>query len=160
MKNVLKLLCAIALLFSCATATAQKDLFPDAKITKADDTIVVSAKDLAQLKNRISTYWGYRIQDNYTKAFEYEDPKTKETYHINLEDYLSNKARIKYHTIKIKEINFVRNDYAKVTLLIKYTFSFFEPITDEKDAIDKWVKREDGKWYRIFTTGTQPPLEN
>ena len=161
MKNVVKILCSIALLFSCATATAQKDLFPDAKITKADDNIVVSEKDIATLKNRVNEYWGYKIKDNYTKAFDLEDPKTKEKYNINLEDYLSNKARIKYHTIKVTDINFIRKDYAKITLLIKYTFNFYEPVTDEKDVIDKWVKRDDGNWYRIFTINPmQPPLEN
>jgi len=150
MKNVLKILCLVALLFSCATA--QKDLFPDAKITK---------KDMAQLKERINEYWGWRVQDNYTKAFDYEDPKTKEKYNIDLEEYLSNKARLKYHGIRVTEINFVRNDYAKVVIMVKYTFDLFEPITDEKDVIDKWVKREDGDWYRIFITrGGQAPLEN
>jgi hypothetical protein len=44
--------------------------------------------------------------------------------------------------------------------MVNYTFDFFEPITDEKDITDKWVKREDGDWYRIFTTNIgQAPLE-
>jgi hypothetical protein len=89
MKNVLKILCLMVLLVSCATA--QKNLFPDAKITKANDSIVVNEGDLAQLKERVNEYWGYRIQNNYTKAFDYEDPKTKEKYKIDLEEYLSSK---------------------------------------------------------------------
>lgn len=145
-------------LFSCATAP--KDLFPEAQILKADESIVVDQKDLARLKERVDQYWGYRIQNNYTKAFDYEDPKTKEKYNIDLEEYLVSKSSLTYHSIRIVEINFVRNDYAQIKIMIKYTFDFFEPITDEKDVTDKWVKREDGKWYRIFTTNIgQSPLE-
>jgi hypothetical protein len=159
MKNVLIILCLMVLLVSCATA--QKDLFRDAKIIKADDSIIVSEKDLAQLKERVNEYWGYRIQNNYTKAFDYEDPKTKQTYKIDLEEYLVSKSSLKYHSIRIEEVNFIRNEYAKVKIMVKYTFDFFEPVTDEKDITDKWVKREDGEWYRIFTTNIgQAPLEN
>jgi len=160
MKNVLKMLALMVFLFSCATVH-NKDLFPEAKIIKADEKMVVSQKDLARLKERVNEYWGYRIQNNYTKAFEYEDPNTKEKYKIDLEEYLASKSRVRYHNIRIAEINFIRNDYAKLTIMVKYTFDFFEPVTDEKDIIDKWVKREDGKWYRIFTTDIgQAPLEN
>jgi len=147
--------------FLVSCATAHKDLFPDAKITKANDSIVVSEKDLAQLKERVNEYWGYKIQNNYTKAFDYEDPKTKEKYKINLEEYLSSKTHIKYHSIRIVEVTFVRDDYAKIKIMVKYTFNFLEPVTDEKDVVDRWVKREDGDWYRIFTTNIdQAPLEN
>jgi hypothetical protein len=158
MKNVLMILCVMVLLVSCATT--QTNLFSDAKITKANDSIVVSEKDLAQLKERVNEYWGYRIANNYTKAFDYEDPKTKEKYKINLEEYLTSKSSLKYHSIRIVDIDFIRNDYAKMKVMVKYTFDFFEPITDEKDITEKWVKREDGNWYRIFTTNIdQTPLE-
>ena len=159
MKNMLMMLCLFVLVFSCATA--QKDPFPEAKITTADDSFSVHEKNVIQLKNRINEYWGWRVKDNYTKAFDYEDPKTKETYNVDLEKYLSNKARLDYHGIRITNIDFIREDYAKVVIWVDYTFNFFEPIRDEKDIIDRWVKRNDGKWYRLFTTGPgQPLLEN
>lgn len=159
MKIVLLISMLVGLLLSCATV--QQDFFPEAKIIKADENIVVSERDPARLKERIVEYWKCRIDNNYMKAFEYEDPKTKEKYKIDIEAYLSNKPGIKYNAIRITEINFVRPDYAKATIMVKYTFDFFEPITDEKDVLDKWVKREDGKWYRIFSLSPlNPPLEN
>lgn len=159
MKNVLMISVLMAFLFSCATVQ-NKELFPEAKIIKADENMVVSEKDPARLKERINEYWKCRIDNNYIKAFEYEDPNTKEKNKIGIQEYLSKKPHLKYHNIRITEINFIRPDYAKVTIMVKYTFDFFEPMTDEKDILDKWVKREDGEWYRIFATNIgQPPLE-
>jgi len=159
MKNVLKISMLMVFLFSCVTVQ-NNDLFPEAKIIKADESMVVSEKDPARLKERIDEYWKCRIDNNYIKAFEYEDPNTKEKYKIDIQEYLSHKSNLKYHNIRITEINFIRPDYAKATIMVKYTFDLFGPITDEKDILDKWVKREDGKWYRIFTTNIgQTPLE-
>jgi len=159
MRNAVMLSILMVFLFSCATVP-DKELFPEAKIIKADESMVVSEKDLNRLKERIDGYWKCRIDNNYTKAFEYEDPMTKEKYKINLEDYLTKKPGIRYHAIRITEVNFVRPDYAKVLIMVKYTFEFFEPITSENNILDKWVKREDGKWYRIFPFGINPPLED
>jgi hypothetical protein len=129
-------------------------------VEKASSDIKINPKDLDSLKKRINDYWNLRIKNKYTEAFKFEDPMTKEKYNIDLEEYLSSKARIKYEGIKIKEIKFIRQDYAKVTLMVKYTFDWLEKINDEKETIDKWVKRKDGKWYRIFTTNMgQAPLE-
>jgi len=158
MKRILILL--IVLFLFVPSAGARKDPFPDAKVTTANEDIKVNPKDVYSLKKRINDYWNLRIKNNYTKAFGFEDPMTKEKYKIDLEEYLSSKAKVKYHSIRIDEINFVRPDYAKVKIYLKYTFDWLEKITDEKDAIDKWVKRRDGKWYRIFATDlNQEPLE-
>jgi len=139
---------------------ARNEPFTGAKVTTADSSIKVNPEDVRALKERVKEYWDWRIKNKYIKAFDYEDPLTKEKYNIDLEEYLSSKAKVKYHSIRIDEIKFIRPDYAKVKFYVKYTFDWLEKITDEKDVVDKWVKRKDGKWYRIFTTNlNQTPLE-
>lgn len=152
------LLAVFLILTSCATVP--EDLFPDSKITLPAEGPEVGNDDIARLKDRVNRYWGFRIKNDYIGAFDYEDPLTKETYEIDLQDYLSSKSSITYNGIRITEVDFLRPDYAKVRVLVKYTFEYLEKMVDEKDVIDKWVKRPDGKWYRIFTTNIgQAPLE-
>ena len=145
---------ALALLAagSQAQPAAGKTPSADIKITKADEKIVIKQADVNALKQSMEAYWQFRIKNNYTKAFDFEDPDTKTKYKIDLEEYLSSKSRVEYHSTKLQQINFMRPDYVQVTMLVKYTFEWTEKMTDEKDLLEKWVKRKDGKWYRLFTT--------
>lgn len=159
MKKIVAVVFIVGLLFYVSSGMTAEPNSSKTRIV-ADQNLKIRPKEVEALKKRVGDYWNLRIKNNYTKAFDYEDPETKKKYNITLEEYLSSKANVKYEGIKISEIRFERPDYAKVTLIVKYTFEWLEKINDEKDIIDKWVKRKDGKWYRIFTTNIgQTPLE-
>jgi len=101
------------------------------------------------LRDRIVTYWGYKVKEEFDKSYAFEDPLFRKK--ITMVNYIRsfNTARAKWVGAEVEDIK-IAGDIAEVAMKIKLsiTVSSARDLIQEAPINEKWVK-VDGLWYHI-----------
>jgi len=117
-----------------------------------DTTKNVSDEEI--LRDRIMTYWGYRIEERFDKAYEFEYPLLRKT--VSVVDYIrSFHPTMKWTNAEIQTIT-KQDDAAEVTVKVdtKVKMSVSKvpkPVEFENKGLvlnERWIKIDD-VWYHV-----------
>lgn len=168
MKRMIVIMIVAVFMSSCAArqtvSMPAERVFKDAEI-KSDSGVNLPLEDIISLEKRVKAYWDARLEDDWVKAYEYEDPEIKKQAKLTVSKYIGGKASwIDIKNYDVKRIELLEPD--KVRFYIVLDASIDLPIgkrekKDEKVPIkDLWLKRG-GEWYRFLALNPfqQVPIE-
>ncbi len=95
-------------------------------------------------------YWNFRIEGEYDKSYEYENPFFRKT--VNLVDYIQHSGKaVKTKSVKIEGMK-IEGDNAGVELMTTIQVSVPDPAISRavfpQKFTDRWVKADD-VWYHV-----------
>ncbi|MDA8239751.1 MAG: hypothetical protein M0Z67_05170 [Nitrospiraceae bacterium] len=110
-----------------------------------------NASDEEELKARVMSYWNLKINGEFDKSYEYEDPFYRKT--VSVVKYVKgvNTSAVKWRHAEIRDIKRVAGDMADVDLSLRVEIMLPEGeqarrIERNFPVSDKWIK-VDGVWY-------------
>jgi len=111
---------------------------------------IKNVSDEEVLRERVMTYWNYKVNEEFDKSYEFEDPFFRKTHTmVNYIRGYSGSGRAKWAGVRIQGIS-IQDDAAKVSLMIKLgiIIGSSPKVSPESMVEDKWIKL-DGIWYHI-----------
>ena len=154
MKRRLLLFIALFLVVTgCAQQSAVKPqqterIFKDAAI-RTEAGITLPIEDIIALESSIKAYWDARRENDWFKAFDYEDPDVIKKEKMTRGGYAASKlGGIEEKEYDVKWIQILAEDKVR-TFSMHKVFISLPPVVkeDEIPMKDIWMKK-DGKWYR------------
>jgi hypothetical protein len=114
---------------------------------------VKKGSDEKVLRDRIMAFWNHKINKEFDKSYEYEDPLFRKK--ISMMNYISSfhaeSAKAKWLEASIESIK-LEDDIAKVDMKLKLrlfaTASQAKAVEHEVPIREKWV-RVDGNWFHV-----------
>jgi hypothetical protein len=110
-----------------------------------------NASDEEELRTRVVSYWNLKIDGEFNKSYEYEDPFYRKT--VSVVNYIKgiNAASVKWKHAEIRGIKREAADVAEVDLSLRMEIMLPEReqarrIEQSFPVSDTWV-RLDGVWY-------------
>ena len=104
--------------------------------------------DEAELRERVTMYWDYKVKEEFDKMYEYEYSLYRKQ--VSLTKYIKsfNTTRAKWMDASVKEIK-IEDSNADVAMKVRVLI-YNSPRNIEQDVVvnEKWSKVE-GKWYHI-----------
>jgi hypothetical protein len=110
---------------------------------------IKNVSDEEVLRERVMEYWNHKVNEEFDKSYEYEDPLFRKTY--TMVNYIRSfgAGRAKWVGARIQGIT-MEGDTAKVSLMIKLKLvvSSSGSVSPESMFEEKWTK-VDGIWYHV-----------
>ncbi len=112
-----------------------------------------NAPDEGDLRERVMTYWDYKVKEEFDKSYEYEDPLYRKTVtRINYIRSFNVATKIRWEGAEIEDMK-IKGDTAEVTLRLKIKVAASPKRSVEQGTPlkEKWIN-VDGLWYHVYRT--------
>jgi hypothetical protein len=103
-----------------------------------------------RLRQRVATYWTYKMKQEQDKMYPLESPFYRKTVRLTTYVKRSDNPLVDYKTFDILEID-MKDDNADVKMVVKERIIVpgSKPFEYDMALTEQWV-RIDGEWYHIF----------
>ena len=128
-------------------------IFSGCSINSVRDDSVLS--DEAKLRERLTSYYNYRVNQEFDKCYEYEDPLYRKT--VKLASYIQRLA-VSPAEWKAANVEGVKIEDGKADIILRLKVKVrlvnqigkaAKDIEHETSAEELWIK-VDGQWYHAF----------
>ncbi|SPQ00147.1 hypothetical protein NBG4_180023 [Candidatus Sulfobium mesophilum] len=115
---------------------------------------VKSKSDEEILRDRVTEYWGYKIEEKFDKSYEFEYPVYRKN--VSMSNYFRGfRPSMKWTKAEVQTIE-MKDDAAEVTVKVDIKVDMVvpripKPVQHENKGIElreRWVKI-DGLWYHV-----------
>lgn len=113
------------------------------------------------LRERVMTYWGYKISQEFDKGYFYEDPYYRKR--LNMVKYIKSidTARARWTSANVENLQ-INGDSAIIDMKVKVHITVAPSARDieqEFSLKETWVK-VDGIWYHVPKKSGRPEVTN
>jgi hypothetical protein len=107
-------------------------------------SILETRSDAEVIKERAEARWGFMIEGNIRKAYEFLSPGSREV--VSADAYVLGIKPGMWRAVKVDKVNCAAPDACDVDLTINYVFAGKNIRTPLRE---KWV-RQDAKWWYFY----------